>query len=639
MRATLSSQPERARKKAEYENVIRAFKSVHFYDPAFSKSPMALEAVGDLYAEMGRRFENDEYYRSAVQAYRYVISQYPGSSFARDALFTIAEIYRSDLQESTEARKTYREFLETYPKSAQTADAREKLKQLEQQRSGETKEPSPAGSEHRRQSNFPEVTGVRRWVGPNYSRIVINVEGEVKFESSRVPNPDRIVLDLMDARLSSSLVGKTFPVEDGFLRQVRIGQYRPTVTRVVLDVEKVEDYSVFTLPNPFRLIIDVNGPPLVAEKGAASKPSEAKPNKAAEPAGSNETPTLAASKKPEASMKEPPGKVEIGRLSKPERDEGEVGAATEPNATTERRETGALKSPGTPEKLPRQTATSSRGSEETANPIKPPPPTEAGSRTLTRALGLKIGRIVIDPGHGGHDTGTIGPTGLREKDVVLDVGLRLKKLLEEKTGAEVIMTRSDDTFIPLEERTAIANEKNADLFISIHANASRDRSARGIETYFLNFTSNPDALEVAARENATSQESVHQLQDLIKKIALTEKIEESQEFATQVQREVSTRLKKLTGAQKDRGVKKAPFVVLIGANMPSILAEISFLTNPRDERLLRKPEHREKIAEALYTGIAHYVSSLGGVKVARQETTPSAVERLPESTPSSSSNF
>jgi N-acetylmuramoyl-L-alanine amidase len=180
------------------------------------------------------------------------------------------------------------------------------------------------------------------------------------------------------------------------------------------------------------------------------------------------------------------------------------------------------------------------------------------------------------------------------------------------------MTRSDDTFIPLEERTAIANEKSADLFVSIHANASRDMSARGIETYYLNFTTSPDALEVAARENATSQEAVHQLQDLIKKIALTEKIEESQDFARQVQREVYTRVTKVSGAQRDRGTKKAPFVVLIGANMPSVLAEISFLTNPHDERLLKRSDYREKIAYALYEGIVDYVKNLGEVRTVQR---------------------
>ena len=233
-------------------------------------------------------------------------------------------------------------------------------------------------------------------------------------------------------------------------------------------------------------------------------------------------------------------------------------------------------------------------------------------------MGLKIGRIVIDPGHGGHDTGAIGPTGLEEKTVVLDVGLRLKALLERNTDCEVIMTRDDDEFIPLEERTAIANQKGADLFISIHANASQDSTARGIETYYLNLNSNPEVLEVAARENATSQESVHQLQDMIKKIAMTEKIEESEDFAKLVQREVYTRIAKASGAQRDRGVKKAPFVVLIGANMPSVLAEISFLSNPRDERMLRRPDYREKIASALYDGILEYLKNLGEVKTVQR---------------------
>ena len=162
-------------------------------------------------------------------------------------------------------------------------------------------------------------------------------------------------------------------------------------------------------------------------------------------------------------------------------------------------------------------------------------PTSAGERSLTRALGLKIGRIVVDAGHGGHDTGTIGPNGLMEKDLVLDVALRLGRLLETRLGADVIFTRDDDTFIPLETRTAIANEHQADLFISVHANSSPDPSARGVETYYLNFTSNPDALEVAARENAVSEKSIFELQDLVKKITLKEKIEESRELAGDVQ--------------------------------------------------------------------------------------------------------
>src|SRR5207245_9909522 len=199
---------------------------------------------------------------------------------------------------------------------------------------------------------------------------------------------------------------------------------------------------------------------------------------------------------------------------------------------------------------------------------------------LIRAVGLKIGKIVVDAGHGGHDTCTIGPRGLMEKDVVLDVSLRLGKLLENKLGADVVYTRNDDTFIPLETRTAVANQSEADLFISVHANSSHDAGARGVETYYLNFTSSPEALEVAARENAVSDTSIHELQDLVKTIALKEKIEESREFASDVQQSLHTGLATKSPGVRDRGVKKAPFVVLIGANMPSILAEISFIRNP-----------------------------------------------------------
>jgi N-acetylmuramoyl-L-alanine amidase len=244
-------------------------------------------------------------------------------------------------------------------------------------------------------------------------------------------------------------------------------------------------------------------------------------------------------------------------------------------------------------------------------------PTADGERSLTRALGLKIGRIVVDAGHGGHDTGTIGPGGLQEKDLTLDVALRLGKLLETKLGAEVIYTRTDDTFIPLETRTAIANQNQADLFISVHANSSRDSTARGVETFYLNFTSSPDALEVAARENAVSEKSIHELQDLVKKIALKEKIEESREFASEVQRSLWNGLSVKSPALRNRGVKKAPFIVLIGANMPSVLAEISFLSNPTDERRLQTPEYRQKVAEYLYRGITGYVNGLSGLKVAQ----------------------
>jgi N-acetylmuramoyl-L-alanine amidase len=252
--------------------------------------------------------------------------------------------------------------------------------------------------------------------------------------------------------------------------------------------------------------------------------------------------------------------------------------------------------------------------------------TVGGQRSLTRALGLKIGRIVVDAGHGGHDSGTLGPGGIQEKDVVLDVALRLGKLLRQRMGADVIYTRDDDTFIPLEQRTAIANKAQADLFISVHANSSSDPTARGVETYYLNFTTSPDALEVAARENAVSDESIHELSGLVKKITLKDKIDESREFAADVDTSLYAGLERGNPGLRDRGVKKAPFVVLIGANMPSILAEISFLTNSDDATQLRDPEYRERIAESLYRGVAKYVNGLSGLRIAQNGGHASATE-------------
>jgi N-acetylmuramoyl-L-alanine amidase len=205
---------------------------------------------------------------------------------------------------------------------------------------------------------------------------------------------------------------------------------------------------------------------------------------------------------------------------------------------------------------------------------------------------------------------------LMEKDLCLDVAVRLGKIVQQRLpGADVVYTRSDDTFVPLEERTRIANEAKADLFISIHANSSHDHGARGVETYYLNLKGSPDAMEVAARENATSQESVHDLEDLVKKIARSEKIDESREFAADIQESLAKRIQKTNKTVKDRGVRKAPFVVLIGADMPSILTEISFLSNAADEQLLKKPEHRQKVAEGLYQGVASYLQSLNSMTV------------------------
>jgi N-acetylmuramoyl-L-alanine amidase len=240
--------------------------------------------------------------------------------------------------------------------------------------------------------------------------------------------------------------------------------------------------------------------------------------------------------------------------------------------------------------------------------------------SLTRELGLKINRIVIDAGHGGWDTGAKGPHGLMEKDVCLDVALRLGQLIEQNIpGAEVVYTRKDDTFIPLEERTSIANNTGADLFISIHANSSESSEVRGVETYYLNLATSKEAKDLAMRENALTQSSMHDLPDLVKKIASNEKISESRELATDIQYTLSQRLQVVSLREKNRGVKQAPFIVLTGANMPAILSEISFVTNSSDEILLSGNSQRQRIADGLYRGISAYLDGLGGTPQEKQK--------------------
>jgi len=454
---------------------------------------------------------------------------------------------------------------------------------------------------------------------------------------------------------------------------------------VVLEVADLSGYNAFLLPNPYRLIIDIHGKDTHG-KDAAAKNARGKsvhdvdemalsPDVEADPTVSSksEQTVVSSNQKRDAKLNPTVASMQTGVIKKiveaddsdDDNDDARSPTSTEfasapvPKPDTARTRTHSVKA-GAAAASKRDESGSEAGddstiaaSDDSAAPapkskrttktglngkaldgknldskmradleIHEAKPTAHGERSLIRALGLKIGKIVIDPGHGGHDTGTIGPNGLEEKDLVLEVGKRLGKMLETRLGAEVVYTRKDDTFIPLETRTAIANQERADLFISIHANSSEDPTARGVETYYLNFTSSPEALEVAARENAVSEKSIYELRDLVKKIALKEKIEESREFAGDVQQSLHSGLAAKSPAIRDRGVKKAPFIVLIGANMPSILAEISFVSNPTDEHRLETAEYRQRIADSLYRGVANYVSGLSGVKVASKLDKP-----------------
>jgi N-acetylmuramoyl-L-alanine amidase len=472
----------------------------------------------------------------------------------------------------------------------------------------------------KRRGQMAQVTGIRHWSTPDYTRVAIDLGDDVTYEAARVPNPDRIYFDLHGTRLAQELVGKSFAVtDDGFLKKIRAAQFSNDMTRVVLDVNDVTEYSAFLLPNPYRLIIDIHGGSK-AEPGVPAVNVPIQRAASATPTVPNTTAVKAGSSFDVAALSAQPGRVEATTqpTSQPisavvsDRAQGAGPRAQDVDGSSSAANVASASPPVAGKRTKKSKAVKEPDAD--AVPARAAVPTADGETSLVRALGLKIGRIVIDPGHGGHDSGTLGADGIQEKDVVLDVALRLGQLLHDRLGSEIIYTRSDDTFIPLETRTAIANKAQADLFLSIHANSSPDASARGVETYYLNFTSSPDALETAARENAVSDQSIHQLSDLVKKIALKDKIEESREFASDVEASLYGGLQKGNTGLKDRGVKKAPFVVLIGANMPSILAEISFVTNEKDARQLQEPEYRERVAESLYKGVAKYAGGLSGTR-------------------------
>jgi N-acetylmuramoyl-L-alanine amidase len=559
--------------------------------------------VAELTADMGRRFKDDAALFSAVREYKFLRREYPGSRHRIEALLAIGVIYKNDLGDVGDGQAALEEVVQRYPNSQSAQKARLELGAIQAVTATEspkedtvsiskpTAKRDQQAASTSKDGDLVQVTAVQHWSTPEYTRIAVDLEKDVEFESQRIDNPDRIFFDLKNAFLASSLKGKSFDVEDGLVKRVRVAQFQPGKARIVIETDSDATYNASLLLNPPRLVIDVH-----AEDGAPRPaPAATKTVSSSDLAAANvpqpkpmPVSTLPRKVIVEADETDPPSDDADPPRIKPV---AKVAKASARNKSTKS-----------------QAAIISAGREAQ--------PTSSGDRSLIRALGLKIGKIVIDPGHGGHDTGTIGPHGLLEKDLVLDVSRRLGRLVEARLGADVVFTRKDDTFIPLETRTSIANQEQADLFVSVHANSSHDPDARGVETYYLNFTSSPEALEVAARENSVSDKDIHELQDLVKKIALREKIDESREFASDVQQSLHSALATKGAGIRDRGVKKAPFVVLIGANMPSILAEISFISNPNDEKKLRSAEYRQRIAESLYRGISHYVNGLGGIKVA-----------------------
>jgi N-acetylmuramoyl-L-alanine amidase len=436
----------------------------------------------------------------ALSAYQRLTAFYPSSHLADDAQFRIGEIHLKNGNHEA-AYRSFSKVEQRFPNGDMVSTARDRLDQLQPYR------PKP--------TELIQVTGIRHWSSPEYTRVVIDLEGDTPFqdhilrEDPDQGKPPRLYIDIQSAWISTEL-SRPIPIQDGLLTMARAAQYSGDVVRVVLDMESLSSYRAFPLKDPSRIIVDVHG------KGRETVSAQ-------------------------------------GRDQAP------------------------------------------------------------GKASLPRQLGLGVRRIVLDPGHGGKDPGAIGPGGLKEKDVVLKIAKKLGKKLERELGLEIILTRRDDTFVSLDERTAIANQHKADLFVSIHVNANRKPNARGLETYVLDFATDEESIELAARENAVSTRKLSDLQYILYDLMRTAKISESRTLAEYVQGAMCRRLSSKYSRIRDLGVKEAPFYVLIGANMPCILVEVSFISNSLEERRLRDDRYLAELAAGMTEGIAKYIAEIGGI--------------------------
>ncbi len=561
--ADLKKSPKKKKYRSYWIDCIRTFEAV---ERTYPKSPDAGEACLDraeLYHELYKFSKYSRDLNASLQTYADCQASYPQHQKAPEALFHAIDISLALKKDRATALKTYEQLARSYPESPWTGKARARLGLAGKVRKkeavlrpmptarivsapGAAKPSGPAGV----------VTSIRHRSGGAYTRIVIDQTGTVKFQASELKNPDRLVFDLLNAHMDDALNANTLPVHDGILKQVRASQHDPDTVRVVLDLASLKNYIAFPLHDPERLVIDVTGE---SSAGGAADAGNADATSAA-------TDSVPQKAEPAATVKQGQPNLAV--------------PATRPTDTA-----------------PKLPANNSDGMK----------------LSLSRQLGLKVKTIAIDAGHGGHDPGAMSKNGLKEKTITLDIAKRLAILVKDRLGCEVVMTRDKDVFIPLEDRPAIAKTKGADLFVSIHVNANRKRKAKGIETYIQSLrASDRDAMVTAARENAMSTKNMSELKSELDRIfadlAKDDKLEESLQLAHTVQASLVATMKPVQGHVVNLGVKRAFFYVLINTEMPSILAEVGFISNPDEEKLLRTESYRQAIAEALYQGVKNYVS-------------------------------
>lgn len=572
----------------EYEAVPRRFPRSGYADNALWN---AANVAYDAHIRFGTREDRD----TAVRLLQWLVREYPSSSLTKDAHARLRRIPGASPKLTKEApkvaaaakappsapAKAAAEAPRTpAPVATELANANIPVARDDDKATGGG---TPSAADRRR----VHLVNVQRMVLPEVVRVTLELDGEVAYIEEQLRDPDRLFFDLADTEFGNGLSESAMTFDDGDLApEIRLGSRPEGATRVVIETAGVARHSLFTLYNPYRLVVDLYRNAEMTRRFAETT------------APPMTTPAATA--------------IATADTTRPD---GATGGApaTEP-------------APATPVATASTAANTATGATLPTLPSGPnavalPAPAESNSRgdySLARQLGLGVSRIVIDPGHGGHDPGSLG-AGIRESELVLDVALRLEKLLKAQGHIDVVMTRRTDVFVDLEERTRIANRHNADLFLSIHANSSRRRTAQGVETYFLNFATTSDAEEVAARENSASRSTMRELPDIVKAITLNNKVDESRDLAETVQRHVVDRLRRTYKDLPDRGVKQAPFVVLIGASMPSVLAEIGFVSTPTEGQRLKTSKYRDEIAEALHDAVLRYQRSLKAVVTQSQE--------------------
>jgi len=501
--------------RREWMLCIGRFHNAYLEDPAGPTAAQALYLEGILYQDLHKRLKFDSDLRAARENFEKVSKEFPDSPFAAKASQELKAMRPARPSAEAAARKPLPPPVTSIPTEPAAPIPPEIV--AEPVKPGEGEE------------GLAVVQDLRHWSNPNYTRVVVYVDRETDFahrllkKDPAIEKPPRLYVDLSNSTLGGGKQ-KTIPINDDLLSDARAARYTLDSVRVVVDIKSFETYKVFSLRDPFRIVIDVWG--------------------------RNGTGAIAS-------------------------DPGEDDAPPLPGSAVERSR-----------KVPRG--------------------------ALARQLALGVRRIVVDPGHGGKDFGAPGfIPGVHEKDVVLEIAKRVARKIREDMNLEAILTRSDDRYLTLEERTAFANTRGADLFVSIHTNASRDPRAYGTETYFLNLATDDESIRVAAMENATSTKNISDLHSILNDLLKNAKINESSRMAEVVQSALIKNLNRRGYDRvKDKGVKQAPFYVLLGARMPSILVETAFISNREECRLLTTASYQEHLAEAIVQGLRSYIREI-----------------------------